>query len=338
MTDPGSKTQPGSVHSSPNGMAREREGTNVLTPIERGRSSLGLALTALTALVAALLASLAFAGAALGADLCAEAGSGAGQCLNPEGVATDLESELVYVTEVGNDRVSVFEPDGTFVLAFGWGVDTGAEELQTCTTASGCQAGIPGSGAGQFDNPRSVAVDNSAGATKGEVYVGTDSFRVQRFEADGTFVSAFGTEGKGECEIARESDRIAVGPGGDVFVADAAMIGTKESEGFNNRVEKFSPSGECLDETALFGPARNGRSAGCRASRSTPPKTPTSRSKAAAGRFASSTSAPMKPSCANRGSTPARRRSKRMAWRSAPATSSTPPSASGGPSRARTIR
>jgi hypothetical protein len=51
----------------------------------------------------------------------------------------------------GNQRVSVFDEDGNFLHAFGWGADTGAAALEVCTTVSGCQAGIEGSGAGQLN-------------------------------------------------------------------------------------------------------------------------------------------------------------------------------------------
>jgi NHL repeat len=237
------------------------------------------ALLALTACLLALpfLAMAQPAGAEV--SFCAP-GSGAGQCSQPRGVAVDFETGHLYVADQGNNRVDVFKasgPSGEFLFAFGWGVDTGAEELQTCTTASGCQAGLSGSGAGQFTAPTRIAVDNDpASANRHDVYAGTDNFRVQHFEADGSFVNAFGwgvdtgaakletcttgsgcqagKPGVGECQFGASDRAIAVGPGGSVFVADAALFGTSESEGFISRVEKFSQAGACLGETKLFGP------------------------------------------------------------------------------------
>ena len=55
-----------------------------------------------------------------------------------------MRSGLVYVSEGGNHRVSVFTSEGGFVTSFG----------------------RQGSGPGQFDRPRGLAVDSS-----GVVYV-----------------------------------------------------------------------------------------------------------------------------------------------------------------------
>jgi len=205
-------------------------------------------------------------------------GEGAGQCNRPEGVSADSETGRVFIADRGNNRVNVFESDGTFVFAFGWGVKDGGAEPQTCTTASGCQKGIAGSGTGQFSGPRTIAVDNIPGSgARHDVYVGTDNFRVQRFGPEGKFRLAFGwgvvngtaevqtcgpeptpstaclagLEGEGECQIGRQNSPIAVGPGGNVFVADTAQ-GAGPLEVFTGRIEKFSPSGECLDEVLIF--------------------------------------------------------------------------------------
>ncbi|HEV7494892.1 hypothetical protein [Baekduia sp.] len=76
----------------------------------------------------------------------------------------------LYVADTTNNRVVQFDATGTFIRAWGWGVADGSPALQTCT--SGCQAGLPGRGAGQFDMPELIAVDNSSGPSQGDVYVG----------------------------------------------------------------------------------------------------------------------------------------------------------------------
>jgi hypothetical protein len=196
-----------------------------------------------------VLALLAFAKPAVAALSLCPPGSGAGQCSNPEGLATDFETERLYVADRGNHRVSVFEAGGAFLFAFGWGVDTGAAKLETCTTESGCQAGLSGAGAGQLKLPEAIAVDNvEASAARHDVYVTDANKRVSRFKPDGSFVGSF--EGGGECHQLSGSLflPIAIGPAGTVFVA--ATEGDEPN--FTARVEKFSPSGECLGETVLL--------------------------------------------------------------------------------------
>jgi hypothetical protein len=80
----------------------------------------------------------------------------------------------LYVADTGNRRVDEFEA-GTraFVRAWGWGVVNGAEELQVCTTMSGCQEGLSGSSPGEFGALAFIAVDNSSGPSHGDVYVAT---------------------------------------------------------------------------------------------------------------------------------------------------------------------
>jgi DNA-binding beta-propeller fold protein YncE len=95
-----------------------------------------------------------------GVDVCtvrtscqAGTASGAAGGLNrPVAVAVDQATGNVYVTDDLNHRIDVFRADGVFEGAFGWNVNATApaEELQFCTTATGCQAGSAGGGAGQF--------------------------------------------------------------------------------------------------------------------------------------------------------------------------------------------
>ena len=215
----------------------------------------------LLATVAALFFALA---PAASADLTfCPPGSGAGQCQQPEGVATDFETGRVYIADQGNNRIDVFESDGSFVMAFGWGVANGANSLQGCGPQAtpptvSCFKGIAGSGAGQFSDPPWIAVDNDpASPSRHDLYVGTDNFRIQKFGPEGNLLLSFGSEGKGECEFMhlfeKVSNPIAVGPGGDVYVVDSY---DKDGEGplriYVNRVERFDSSGNCLGEVVLF--------------------------------------------------------------------------------------
>src|SRR6201995_999074 len=72
-----------------------------------------------------------------------------------------------------------------FVGAFGWGVLSGATELQRCQgePTPNCQAGLSGNGPGQFDNPDGIAVNEATG----NVYVvDKNNNRVEIFNASGT--------------------------------------------------------------------------------------------------------------------------------------------------------
>ena len=91
---------------------------------------------------------------------------GAGQCRIPIGVAADPNTGRLYVADQNNQRVVELTAWGEFVRAWGWGVDDGSPELQVCTAASGCQAGLPGTGAGQLSGPRGITIDSA-----GNVYV-----------------------------------------------------------------------------------------------------------------------------------------------------------------------
>jgi hypothetical protein len=217
---------------------------------------------------------------AAGADLSfCPPGTGAGQCSQPAGVAVDAETGHLYIVDSGNNRVDVFAADGSFLLAFGWGVKDESAELQSCTAVSGCRKGLPGPGTGQFSAPKTIAVDNDpASPARHDVYVGTDNFRVQRFDPEGHFLLGFGwgvadgvakaetcgpdaspptaaclagLEGKGECQPggSAHAGLIAVGPGGAVSVADSFQLAKKSVKG---RIEKFDSSGACVGESVLF--------------------------------------------------------------------------------------
>ena len=185
-----------------------------------------------------------------GSDVCTtasgcQAGSSsdaAGEIGAPAGLAVSGSSD-VYVADYANERIDEFSQSGTFVRAFGDGV---GYEPFNCTAASGCQAGAPGSAAGQLNGPTSVAVSES-----GEVYV-ADSLnnRIDVFSQSGAFVRAFGrdvggvgsdlctthcrpgTAGAGGGQL-RAPSAVAVSGSGEVYVSDLG----------NNRVDEFSPSG-----------------------------------------------------------------------------------------------
>ena len=121
-------------------------------------------------------------------------GSGDGQLTDPQGVAVNNSTGDIYVADTGNHRVVKFDAAGEFVAAWGWGVSDGNATSEVCT--SGCRAGSPGTGAGQFTTPTFVAVDNSNGPSAGDVYVADSADGVvQKFDPSGALMTAWGNDG-----------------------------------------------------------------------------------------------------------------------------------------------
>jgi hypothetical protein len=176
--------------------------------------------------------ALALAPAAASADISfGPTGSGAGQLNNPNDIAVNDSTGELYVADTGNHRVSVFDEDGDFLRAFGWGVDTGAAQLEVCTTASGCQQGTSGASAGQLSNPRIIGVDNDAASpTFGDVFVfGFTNQRVDRFTSAGAFVLAFG-----DAVNQTTGGDVCTAVSGDVCKAGVKGFGPGQLNGFAN--------------------------------------------------------------------------------------------------------
>lgn len=161
-------------------------------------------------------------------------GSGAGQLsLRPRryvtekqvthpgsGLAVNNETGDVYVADTGNHRVDEFDSEGNFIRAFGWGVKDGSPELQSCTSGSGCQAGLSGSQAGELEEPTYIAIDNSGGPSGGDVYV-TDfaDATVTKFGPAGELISSWDDGGQ-----FHETAVLATGEG-EVVAAGASGAG-----------------------------------------------------------------------------------------------------------------
>lgn len=153
-------------------------------------------------------------------------GTAGGQFENPERDAVDSHGD-VWITDYSNHRIEELSSSGTFMLTVGWGVKDGKAEAETCTAS--CQAGISGSGNGQFEGPLGIAVNQSSG----NIYVSDYTHgRVEELSSTGIFVVAFGAKGAGAGQF-ESPEGVAVDASGDVWVADAG----------NNRIEEFSSAG-----------------------------------------------------------------------------------------------
>jgi hypothetical protein len=117
------------------------------------------------------------------------AGDGAGQLTTASAnslAVSPVAPHDIFVTDSGNKRVLQFAFDGSFRRGWGWGVDTGTDQFETCTVESACQAGHISAGApseSEFGDgsPVYVAVDSA-----GIVYASdtNESDRLVRFSSD----------------------------------------------------------------------------------------------------------------------------------------------------------
>lgn len=173
-------------------------------------------------------------------------GSADGQFNNIRDVALGPDGRI-YMTDSGNQRIQVFESDGTFVRQWGgglsgpWGIAVSSSgQVFVVENAGACiqvfesdgtfvrKWGSYGSGEGQFTVPKGIAL-----APDGRVWVSdSGNSRIQIFETDGTFVRQFGSSGSlaGQFNLPRG---IAITPEGMVYVADTG----------NNRIQVFDLEG-----------------------------------------------------------------------------------------------
>jgi hypothetical protein len=198
------------------------------------------------------------AGGAVAAEY-GEPGEGAGQLKGPRGVAVEEITDRVYVADQGNNRVDEFEANGTFIRAWGWGVAHGEEKLEVCTT--GCNSGKVSAGAGGFDDPDGIAIDQSS---KNLYVVDHGNDRVQEMTAGGSFVLMMGggvnkttganvcsaqnlTEGD-ECGVGQETGGFRdLGEQGAVAVSGTGLVYV----GDFRRVQWFSAAGSVEGSFAL---------------------------------------------------------------------------------------
>lgn len=126
--------------------------------------------------------------AATGCQQSKEFSSAGGMSL-PYGIAVSAGG-LVAVGDYGNRRIDIFGTAGSFVRAFGRGVNpaTDTAVYGVCTAATGCRSGTEGSNAGAVNGAVGIAFDS-----QGHVLAADNTNnRVSEFGSDGSFIRAFG--------------------------------------------------------------------------------------------------------------------------------------------------
>lgn len=181
-----------------------------------------------------------------------------GQLIKPLGLDVDRAGRL-YVADATQKMIFIYDRDGKFLRKIGgkelfdrissvtvdpsgrqiYVVDIGGvrsenHRVRVFETATGrhvMDIGKRGSGPGEFNLPRDMAIGK-----EGRLYVvDGGNFRVQVFNADGTYRESFGAVGRQLGNFARPKE-IAADADGNLYVADAA---------FGN-FQIFSPDGELL--------------------------------------------------------------------------------------------
>ncbi|MEZ4521966.1 MAG: 6-bladed beta-propeller [Thermomicrobiales bacterium] len=141
-------------------------------------------------------------------------GTGEGEFSNPMGIAVDADGN-VYISDYNNNRVQKFSADGEYLDE--WGTLDGAR----------------GSGPGDFDGPRGIAVDRS-----GSVYVvDSNNYRVQKFDRDGTYLDEWGSDGSGNGQFTTPTG-IVIDDDDTIYVSDYLRC----------RVQLFDTGGNYIDE------------------------------------------------------------------------------------------
>jgi DNA-binding beta-propeller fold protein YncE len=177
-----------------------------------------------------------------------------GQFNRPHDLDFSPSENKLYVIDRDNNRVQVFNKNGTFLfkwgstgkgdgefnLAYGidvdkqgnvWVADRNNSRIQKFDARGNflLKFGSQGSGPGQFDNPRHIAVDEALKY----VYVADSlNHRIQKFDTNGNFIKSFGREGNKSGEFGNPGT-IVIDSGGNLYI----------NERTNERIQKFDTEG-----------------------------------------------------------------------------------------------
>lgn len=217
-----------------------------------GRYRGAFALVVLLALVLSVTLSgtasaLSQRGLVVGGTTIGSPGSGDGQLNEPGAVAVNEATGDIYVVDRGNNRIVRFGSNGQFISAWGFGVATGAQTFEVCT--SGCKAGT---GKGALQSPGAIAVNNSPGPSKGAVYVVLDSRlnsgALWKFTSEGVKIKVIKEEGEA-AKWEGALDGVAVNASGNLWVYRSGEEPIEGYvEGFDNKEELGKEEGQIGNE------------------------------------------------------------------------------------------
>jgi len=158
-------------------------------------------------------------------------GSGLTALSEPNEVAVDNGTHDIYVTDPGHYRVEKFDASGNFILMFGKDVnETTGGDVCPESSSDTCKSGTAGSEAGQFQSPTFVSVDNSGGASNGDVYVGDPANeRVQKFTPSGHLITTWGSPGHEY--LVSSVFGMDVGPAGQLYTYNGGAVGEFSQNG-----------------------------------------------------------------------------------------------------------
>ena len=171
----------------------------------------------------------------------------------PTSIAVNETSGDVYVLESANNRVVVYGPGHEFLETWGFGVSNGEKALQRCKEQAKCLPGLAGfNKEGQLDAPPAIAVDNSAGVSKGDVYVVANrtwkKASIFKFTPSGELLGNLVTKAEREEEIEQPIWGVAVDQSGTVWVDRE----DEEEEFSLERYDNGTLSGRTLEEPEEF--------------------------------------------------------------------------------------
>ena len=128
---------------------------------------------------------------------------------NPGGIAVDSKGGRIYLVDISDSKVAVFDLEGKPLFTFG----------------------KKGEGAGEFNRPLPITINN-----KGEIIVGdTVNSRIQIFDRDGKFLRKFGERGDSAASF-QIIKGVAVDSEDNIYVTD----------GKANQLKIFNTKGEAL--------------------------------------------------------------------------------------------
>jgi DNA-binding beta-propeller fold protein YncE len=145
-------------------------------------------------------------------------GSASGKFLNPGSIEFSPTENLVYVSDMHNNRIQIFDTKGRFNSSW---TDQGIKK-------------------GEFNHPGDIGVD----AITGYVYVSDiDRNTIQKFDASGKFITKWGSTGTADGQFNQAGD-IAV---------DTAKRFVYVTDVHNNRIQKFDTNGNFITKWGSAG-------------------------------------------------------------------------------------